>query len=201
MFRIVQLPDGNRGAALSFFQHNPLVVIWFFFGLFWMLPGIFGKRTIQKQTSRSRFLQLALLVGSYVLMAVPDLGWGLLNQPVVPTGRTASAVGYSLLLAGMSFAGWARIFLGGNWSSDVTLKQDHTLVRSGPYRIVRHPIYTGLLFGLLGSAIALGEFEQAPGERAGDPRQDRRTVDRGAGVSADDNAQHVDRGARRQLHL
>jgi protein-S-isoprenylcysteine O-methyltransferase Ste14 len=62
------------------------------------------------------------------------------------------------LLAGMLFAGWARLFLGGNWSSDVALKQDHTLVRSGPYRIVRHPIYTGLLVALLGTAIALGEL-------------------------------------------
>lgn len=127
--------------------------------LFWfvlVVAGIFGKRTIQKQTSRSRFLQLALLVATYVLMAVPDLGWGLLNEPLVPAGRTASAVGYGLLLAGMFFAGWARIFLGGNWSSNVTLKEDHTLIRSGPYRIVRHPIYTGLLVALLGTAIALG---------------------------------------------
>ena len=156
VFPIVQLPDGNRGAALSFFQHNPLAVVWTVFGLFWLLPGIFGKRTIQKQTSRSRFLQLALLVATYVLMAVPDLGWGLLNEPLAPAGRTASAVGYGLLLAGMFFAGWARIFLGGNWSSNVTLKEDHTLIRSGPYRIVRHPIYTGLLVALLGTAIALG---------------------------------------------
>jgi protein-S-isoprenylcysteine O-methyltransferase Ste14 len=141
---------------LPFFQHNPLAVIWFFFGLCWLLPAIFGKRTIQKQTSRSRFLQLALLVGTYVLMAVPDLGWGLLNQPIVPRGRTPSVVGYGLLLAGMFFAGWARISLGGNWSSNVTLKQNHTLVRSGPYRVVRHPIYTGLLVALLGTAIDLG---------------------------------------------
>jgi protein-S-isoprenylcysteine O-methyltransferase Ste14 len=141
---------------LSFFQHNPLAVIWVAFGLFWLLPAAFGKRTIQRQTSRSRFLQLALLVGTYVLMAVPDLGWGLLNQPLVPAGRTASAAGYGLLLAGMLFAGWARIFLGGNWSSNVTLKEDHTLIRSGPYRIVRHPIYTGLLAALLGTALALG---------------------------------------------
>ena len=49
-------------------------------------------------------------------------------------------------------------FSGGNWSSSVTLKQDHTLVRSGPYGIVRHPIYTGLLVALLGTAIALGEL-------------------------------------------
>jgi protein-S-isoprenylcysteine O-methyltransferase len=58
----------------------------------------------------------------------------------------------------MLFAGWARLFLGGNWSSNVTLKQNHTLVQSGPYRIVRHPIYTGLLVALLGTAVVLGEL-------------------------------------------
>jgi protein-S-isoprenylcysteine O-methyltransferase len=58
----------------------------------------------------------------------------------------------------MLFAGWARLFLGGNWSSNVTLKQNHTLVQSGPYRIVRHPIYTGLIVALLGTAVALGEL-------------------------------------------
>ena len=142
---------------MSFFlQHDPLAVIWAVFGLFWVLPALFGKRTIQRQTSHSRFVQLALLVAAYVFMAVPDLGWGWLNQPLVAPSRTATATGYGWLLAGMFFAGWARFFLGGNWSSDVTLKQDHTLVRSGPYRIVRHPIYTGLLVALLGTAIALG---------------------------------------------
>jgi protein-S-isoprenylcysteine O-methyltransferase Ste14 len=141
-----------------FFQHNPLGVIWTLFGLFWVLPAAFGKRTIQKQPSGSRFLQLALLVAAYVLMAIPDLGWGVLDQRLAPEGRTATAAGYGLLLAGLAFAGWARIFLGGNWSSNVTLKQDHTLVLSGPYRIVRHPIYTGLLAALLGTAIALGEL-------------------------------------------
>jgi len=95
---------------------------------------------------------------AYVLIVNGALGWNWLNQRVVPAGRTSTAAGYGLLLAGMVFAGWARLFLGGNWSSNVTLKQDHTLVRSGPYRIVRHPIYTGLLVALLGTAIALGEL-------------------------------------------
>jgi protein-S-isoprenylcysteine O-methyltransferase Ste14 len=143
---------------LSFFQNNPLAVIWTVFGLFWLLPAIFGKRTIQRQTPGSRILQLVLLVAAYVLMANSDLGWDLLNRRLVPARTGTTAAGYGLLLAGMLFAGWARIFLGGNWSSNVTLKQDHTLVRSGPYRIVRHPIYTGLLVALLGTAFVLGEL-------------------------------------------
>jgi protein-S-isoprenylcysteine O-methyltransferase Ste14 len=66
-------------------------------------------------------------------------------------------IGFVLVASGLGFAVAARVWLGGNWSGVVTLKQDHELIRSGPYRWVRHPIYTGLLVALLGSIIALGE--------------------------------------------
>jgi protein-S-isoprenylcysteine O-methyltransferase Ste14 len=145
--------------ALTFFHHNyTLATIWTVFGVLWVLPAVFGKRTIRRQSSGSRILQIFLLVGAYVLIVDGELGWNWLNQRLVPAGNASTGAGYVLLLAGMLFAGWARVFLGGNWSSNVTLKQDHTLVRSGPYRIVRHPIYTGLLVALVGTAIALGEL-------------------------------------------
>lgn len=144
--------------GLTFFHHNILATIWTVFWVLWVLPAVFGKRTVQRQATGSRILQLVLLLVAYVLIVNGALGWSWLNQRVVPAGRASTAVGYGLLVAGMLFAGWARLFLGGNWSSNVTLKQDHTLVRSGPYRIVRHPIYTGLLVALLGTAIAVGEL-------------------------------------------
>jgi protein-S-isoprenylcysteine O-methyltransferase Ste14 len=143
---------------LIFFQHNTLGWIWGVFWLLWFLPAIFSKRTIQRQTSGSRVLQIVLIAAAYVLVFNPDLPIRLLNLRLVPSGAAATILGYSLMLAGMLFAVWARVFLGGNWSASVTLKQDHTLVRSGPYRIVRHPIYTGLLVALLGTAIAVGEL-------------------------------------------
>ena len=63
-----------------------------------------------------------------------------------------------MVAAGLAFAVWARVYLGRNWSGTVTVKQDHELIRSGPYGFVRHPIYTGLLLAMLGTAIAIGEW-------------------------------------------
>lgn len=143
---------------MLFFRNNPLLAIWAVFGVLWLLAAAFGKRTVQRQASGARTLQLALLVAAYALLADPNLGWDFFNRRLVPAGTATTATGYALLAAGMLFAGWARVYLGSNWSSNVTLKQDHTLIRSGPYRIVRHPIYAGLLLALLGTAIVLGEL-------------------------------------------
>ena len=63
-------------------------------------------------------------------------------------------MGTGLLVAGLLIAVWARMTLGRNWSNVVTVKGDHELVRTGPYRWVRHPIYTGLLLALAGSALS-----------------------------------------------
>ena len=67
-------------------------------------------------------------------------------------------LGLLMVIAGLAFAVWARAHLGRNWSGTVTVKENHELVRSGPYGIVRHPIYTGLLLAILGTAIVVGEW-------------------------------------------
>jgi protein-S-isoprenylcysteine O-methyltransferase Ste14 len=61
-------------------------------------------------------------------------------------------------ILGLAIAIWARRCLGRNWSGEITIKQDHELIRSGPYRLLRHPIYTGLLTMYLGAAIVTGEW-------------------------------------------
>ena len=58
---------------------------------------------------------------------------------------------------GLGFTVWARLYLGSNWSRSVTIKQGHELITGGPYGLVRHPIYTGLLTGFLGTAIAIAQ--------------------------------------------
>jgi protein-S-isoprenylcysteine O-methyltransferase Ste14 len=67
-------------------------------------------------------------------------------------------VGTLLVAAGLGLTAWARWCLGRNWSGIITLKQDHALVRTGPYRVIRHPIYTGLLLALIGTASAIGKW-------------------------------------------
>ena len=74
--------------------------------------------------------------------------------------RTAliQSAGILLTAAGIAFAIWARFYLGQNWSSAVSIKVGHQLIRTGPYQWVRHPIYSGLLVALLGTALARGKM-------------------------------------------
>jgi protein-S-isoprenylcysteine O-methyltransferase Ste14 len=67
-------------------------------------------------------------------------------------------IGAIIAVGGLSFSVWARRYLGKNWSQAVTIKEDHKLITNGPYSLARHPIYTGLLFGFVGTTIALGEW-------------------------------------------
>jgi protein-S-isoprenylcysteine O-methyltransferase Ste14 len=67
-------------------------------------------------------------------------------------------IGAATLAAGLAFSVWARVHLGKNWSGVVTIKEDHELIRSGPYALARHPIYTGILVAFIGTAIARNEW-------------------------------------------
>jgi protein-S-isoprenylcysteine O-methyltransferase Ste14 len=85
-----------------------------------------------------------------------------LTAPVAPAGLSLPLAGTIMVAGGLGFAVWARRHLGRNWSGWVEVKKDHALVRTGPYRLVRHPIYCGLLFALAGTALAIGEWRGVP---------------------------------------
>jgi protein-S-isoprenylcysteine O-methyltransferase Ste14 len=93
-----------------------------------------------------------------LLMALPRLPIGWLSARFVPASAAIHVLGVILVAAGLGFAAWARVHLGRNWSGDITLKQEHELIRSGPYGLVRHPIYSGMLAAMLGTAIVIGEW-------------------------------------------
>lgn len=127
------------------------VIIWLF--------GMFTrKRTIARQSPGSRSLQSGLTLLAYFLLFSGYSRWGWLATRYVAPSDVVGAAGLVVTFVGLSFAVWARLRLGRNWSSVVTVKEDHQLIRGGPYAIVRHPIYTGLLLGFLGMALITGEL-------------------------------------------
>jgi protein-S-isoprenylcysteine O-methyltransferase Ste14 len=122
----------------------------------WLGSLPFVKRTIYKQSISSGLQQTVVFgVGLYLLFGSPSTAdW--FNQPVFTVTLPIARAGLGLAICGVGVSIWARLTLGENWSNFPTIKQDHALIVSGPYRAVRHPIYAGILFAFLGSALQHG---------------------------------------------
>jgi protein-S-isoprenylcysteine O-methyltransferase Ste14 len=107
---------------------------------------------VQRRVSRASGWLLVVVVGGIAGGVVPDSAWRALTVHA-PWLRT---LGAAVLLAGTAFTLWARAALGTMWSSAVVAKQEHVLRADGPYGITRHPIYTGMVAMLAGSALLAG---------------------------------------------
>lgn len=147
-------------------DHSPyralIGLLWLGWLVYWGISALKAKTTQRRESRASRATHvLPLLLGAGLL------GWHVrgqwLEQRLWPRSLLVYWLGVALLTAGLAFAIWARSHLGRNWSGSVTVKQGHELIRSGPYRWVRHPIYTGIITALLGTAIASGTLRAALG--------------------------------------
>jgi len=134
---------------------------WLILWAYWVFYSIGNKRTVYQPNRWGRVLMAALTALSYLLLYLPQLSVGFLGWRLFPRNDFASVAGLVLCVTGVAFAMWARRTINTNWSAMVALKEDHELVREGPYAIVRHPIYTGLLLSATGTAIVLGEVRGA----------------------------------------
>jgi protein-S-isoprenylcysteine O-methyltransferase Ste14 len=132
-------------------------VCWAIFVLYWLISATWTKVVAEKQSIWSALSHRIPLGCSYVLLASLHLPPPM-NLSVTPHADWTGAMGASICVLGLFVTLWARWTLGGNWSSAVTFKQGHELIRTGPYRFVRHPIYTGLLVMALGTALDLGQL-------------------------------------------
>jgi protein-S-isoprenylcysteine O-methyltransferase Ste14 len=135
---------------------NVIYGIWVALLALWLGAGLSVKSTARTESASSRLPHLALMIVAYGLIFNPRIE--ILNNRFVPDSASTRYAGLAITVAGIAFAIWARFSLGRNWSSNVTVKVNHELRRDGPYAFVRHPIYSGLLLGLFGTALAIGEM-------------------------------------------
>ena len=132
--------------------------LWFVLGAVWLFGLLTTKPDARTQSLDSRLLEMGLSLLAFCLVFTPYFRTGWRAWSFVPHSDVAGAIGLLMVLFGVAFSIWARLQLGGNWSASVTVKEGHTLIRRGPYTIVRHPIYSGLLLALLGVALIVGEL-------------------------------------------
>jgi protein-S-isoprenylcysteine O-methyltransferase Ste14 len=129
--------------------------LWLGWMIYWFISAFHNKRTIYRQRMWPRLLFLVVLIAIFYI-----IGYILGNSEMLHTvffriTLFTQIFGIALCAAGLAMAVWARVFLGKNWSSTPTIKENHELIQGGPYVIVRHPIYCGIIIAFLGMILAI----------------------------------------------
>jgi protein-S-isoprenylcysteine O-methyltransferase Ste14 len=131
---------------------------WIVLAVYWAVSALSQKSTKQEEHFLERLRHLVPVMIAFLLLSQSDASYGWLGLRFVAESRTLNLLGLALAGAGVAFAIWARWHLGRNWSAVVSIRNQHDLICTGPYRAVRHPIYTGLLLAILGTVLIVGEF-------------------------------------------
>lgn len=132
--------------------------MWFLYVSYWWSQSRNVKTAVKTEPSARRTERLVLLLGAVAFLCVPRFSVRALSARFLPESVLWFWASVIVAVVGFGFSIWARRYLGSNWSQEVTVKQDHELITSGPYALVRHPIYTGLLVAFLGTAMSRGQW-------------------------------------------
>jgi len=132
--------------------------LWLLLWLVWLGAWLRTKKTQELASFGSRLRYGAPVVVAFYLLFGKNLPVRWLEERVIPHHVFIEVLAVTLTALGIALAIWARFYIGQNWSSAVTIKVGHQLIRTGPYAWVRHPIYSGLLLAMIGTVLALREL-------------------------------------------
>jgi protein-S-isoprenylcysteine O-methyltransferase Ste14 len=123
----------------------------------WLVAASWSAPVAQRPGSGQEWFYRAVTITGGILL------FGFFGRRIWTLGRQADWALFALALLSMAFTWWARIHLGSLWSSSVTKKVDHHVVDTGPYAIVRHPIYTGIIGAAAATAAQRGTLTAVAG--------------------------------------
>lgn len=129
--------------------------IWIAFIIYWSIQALKAAPATRAESKESRRFHEILLNGSLLLLFVPVPG---LRERFLPLNKVVVAIGFALQIASALLGVWARRHLGRNWSGAISSAEGHQLIRSGPYRSIRHPIYSAMIGMGIGTTIISGEL-------------------------------------------
>jgi protein-S-isoprenylcysteine O-methyltransferase Ste14 len=126
---------------------------WCAFYIYWLFSAFSAKKNMRVSRTGAFFRVIILLAIIFFIITSEQFRQ---FAGTTPHSAALAVIGAALCVAGLAFAVWARVHLGKNWGMPMSLKEQPELITSGPYRLVRHPIYSGILLAMLGSALVGG---------------------------------------------
>jgi protein-S-isoprenylcysteine O-methyltransferase Ste14 len=151
-------PDPGR-----FSPDRVVVFSWLLLAAYWVVAGFRVKRAATHEPSVERMVHILYMVIGFLLLYDQKIHWSFLYRRFLPEDIRLEWIGAAIAFLGALFAIWARWTIGKDWSAEVQIKQGHELIRTGPYGRIRHPIYTGLLIAVAGTAILTGQVRSILG--------------------------------------
>jgi protein-S-isoprenylcysteine O-methyltransferase Ste14 len=126
---------------------------WVVFWIYWIAASVGVK------AGRTRWAQFAGVRVAIILAVLLLLRLRVLKGPhAVTDDPWLQGIGLAIFLLGLALAVWARIYIGRNWGMPMSEKADPELVTTGPYSAIRHPIYSGIILAMAGTAVAVSSF-------------------------------------------